>query len=58
MTIYDLETGQKHSEKPLDLWSRGIALIRHVQAVDSAHVACSVGREVQIVPCELKLKSE
>ncbi len=58
VTIYDLESGQKHCEKPLEPQNRGMALVRHLVAVDSAHVACSVGREVQIVPCHLKLKSE
>ena len=58
VTIYDLETGLKHWEKQLELQNRGVALVGHMVTVDSAHVACSVGREIQVVPCHLKLKSE
>jgi len=56
IVIYDVETGEKLSKKLVELQDRGVALIRHINALDSAHVVCSVGRDLQVIPCNLKLK--
>lgn len=56
IVIYDVETGEKLSKKLVELQDRGVALIRHINALDSAHIVCSVGRDLQVIPCNLKLK--
>ncbi len=57
IAIYDLETGKPHSEKPLDT-ERGMSIIRHIHALDGASVVCSSGKEMCIVPCDIKLKND
>ena len=54
--VYNIETGEKHSKKAVELLERGVALIRHIVALDSAHIVCSIGKDIQIIPCNLKLK--
>ena len=58
--VYDLETGKPHSEKPLETERgvSGVSLVRHVQALDGASVVCSSGKDVYIIPCDLKLKTD
>lgn len=56
VVVYNIETGEKHSKKAVELLERGVALIRHIVALDSAHIVCSIGKDIQIIPCNLKLK--
>ena len=52
-----MNTGKKHCEKRLDS-ERGVALVKQVFALDEATVICSIGKEVLIIPCDLKLKTD
>lgn len=44
-------------EKQLEM-DRGVSIVRHVQALDSSSVVCSSGKDVYIVPCDVKLKTD
>ena len=55
--LYDLENGKPHSEKQLET-ERGVSLVHHIQALDGASVVCSSGKDVYIIPCDLKLKTD
>ena len=54
--VYDLESGKPHSDRQLE--RGGMSLVQHVQALDGASVVCSSGKDVYIVPCDLKLKTD
>ena len=55
--MYDLENRKLHSEKQLEV-ERGVSIVRHIQALDGASVVCSSGKDVYIIPCDLKLKTD
>ena len=55
--LYCLENGKPHSEKRLET-EKGVSIVRHIQALDGASVVCSNGRDIYIVPCDLKLKTD
>ena len=58
MEVYDLTSGKPHLEKQLETERGGTALVRHIQALDGASVVCSSGKDVFIIPCDLKLKTD
>lgn len=59
LIIFDVATGNEHSRKEFKgRGERGVALVRHLADLDGTHVACSTGRDVQIIPCHVKLKPE
>ena len=58
IAVYDVDSGQKHSVKPVEIQNRGVALVRHIVALEGAQVVCSVGKEVHIITCDIKLKNE
>ena len=57
--VYDIESGKPHSEKQLEgeRWGR-MSQVRHIQALDGSSVVCSSGKDVYIIPCNLKLKTD
>ena len=58
VVLYNLENGQKHSEKQLES-ERGVSFLRHILPLqDGASVVCSSGKDVHIIPCQLKLKTD
>lgn len=58
MEVYDLDSGKPYLEKQLETERGGMSLVRHVQALDGASVVCSSGKDIYIVPCDLKLKND
>lgn len=55
MVIYEIDSGDKHSEQYLHS-DRTVALINHMLTLDEANVVCTSGKDLHIVPCQVKLK--
>ena len=56
IAVYDLESGQKRFEVEVDGGERTVVLVRHLISLRDTHVACSTGRDIQLLPCNVKLK--
>lgn len=53
--VYNLDNGKKHCEKQLES-ERCVPIVRQIFALDEATVVCSIGKDIHIIPCDLKLK--
>ena len=56
IAVYDLESGQKRFELAVEGGERSVVLVRHLLSLRDTHVVCSTGRDIQILPCNVKLK--
>ena len=56
IAVYDLETGQKRFQVAVEGGERTVVLVRHLVSLRDTHVACSTGRDIQLLPCNVKLK--
>lgn len=56
IAVYDIECGQKRFEIAVEGSERNVILVRHLLSLQGTHVVCSTGREIQIIPCNVKLK--
>ena len=57
MVIYDIDSGDKHCEQYLQS-DRTVTLINHIVTLDEANVVCTSGKDLHIVPCQVKLKMD
>ena len=56
IAVYELETGEKRFEIAVATPERCVLLVRHLLPLGNGHIACSIGRDIQIVPCAVKEK--
>ncbi len=58
--VYDLESGCKHSsDVNLNVGVSCSSVGRHVQKLDEGStVACAFGKDIFLIPCNLKLKND
>ena len=56
IAVYDIESGQKRFVIPVEGGERNVLLPRHLLPLQGTHIACSTGRDIQILPCNVKLK--
>ena len=56
IVVYDLESGQKRLQMPVEGGERGVVLVRHLLPLQETQLVCSSGRDLHILHSGVKQK--